>query len=123
MSTLIIILVILAIVVVGALHFRKSMRSGCCGTDSAPEEKAARVADRNRAHYPYAKRLTIDGMTCQNCARHVQNALNALDGTLASVELGKRSATVHMKHPLPETLLRQAVRGAGYTIMAISEIK
>ena len=123
MSTVVIILVILAVVVLGVLQFRKSMRSGCCGADSAPEVKNARVADRNPAHYPYAKQLRIDGMTCQNCARHVQNALNALGGTLANVNLGERSATVRMKQLVPEQTLRKAVKDAGYTVMAVSDIK
>lgn len=123
MATVIILAVIAAVVVAGVLHFRKSMRSGCCGTDSGPAVRQAKVSDRNPAHYPYAKLLAIDGMTCQNCARHVQNALGALDGTLARVDLGERRALVRMKRPLPDSALRKAVLDAGYTVMSVSDVE
>ena len=58
-------------------------------------------------------------MTCQNCATHIQNALNSLDGVLSKVDFGKKCATVHMKEELPDLLLRKTVSGAGYTVISI----
>ena len=79
-----------------------------------------RVADRDETHYPYTAVLTIDGMTCGHCAVRVENALNELNGVWAKVDLGEKTALVRMVQPLPEAALRQAIRGAGYTLLHIN---
>ena len=63
--------------------------------------------------------MTIDGMTCSNCVRRVENALNQLDGVWAQVDLSSRKAAVRMKQPLPEDTLRDAVRAAGYIVLSV----
>lgn len=120
-ATVAICAVIFILILAGILTFRKHLRSGCCagGSDAAP--KKIRVKDRNVRHYPYLKILRIDGMVCQNCASRVQNALNSIDGTYASVDLGKQEADVRMKTPLPDELLRRTVARAGYTVLSVAE--
>ncbi|MBQ8081442.1 MAG: heavy-metal-associated domain-containing protein, partial [Clostridia bacterium] len=80
------------------------------------------VADHNHAHYPYEAMLDIGGMTCENCARKVQNALNRLDGVWASVSISTHRASVLMKSAPDEALLRQAVQQAGYIVTNV-EVK
>ena len=75
---------------------------------------------RDETHYPYTAVLTIDGMTCGHCAVRVENALNELNGVWAKVDLGGKTALVRMVQPLPEAVLRQAIRGAGYTLLHIN---
>lgn len=114
---------ILVIVVAAAVyHVVKKMRNGggCCGTGEAPVKKI-RVEDRDKSHYPYHLVLDVDGMTCSNCARRVENALNKLDGVWAVVDLEKHRADLSMKTALPEDDLRGAVRDAGYTVMKITQ--
>ena len=96
---------------------RKARRGGgCCGEhDTAPERVA--VADRNKAHYPHQITLDIGGMTCENCARRVENALNRLDGVWASVSIDTRTARVLCKQPPDPARLAEAVREAGYVVM------
>ncbi|MBE5807156.1 MAG: heavy-metal-associated domain-containing protein [Clostridiales bacterium] len=89
---------------------------GCCGEHEAPVAKSA-VKDRDRAHYPYETELQIGGMTCDNCARRVENALNALPDTWARVDLGERQARVRTKQPPDMAALNAAVRSAGYVVM------
>jgi copper chaperone len=120
-ATAVICVIIAAIAVLGVFRYRKNLRSGCCGADSDPAPKKIRVQDRNVNHYPYAKILKIDGMTCQNCTTHVQNALNSLNGVFAKVSLGERNAMVYMKEEVPDQVLRKAIAEAGYTVMAISQ--
>ena len=60
--------------------------------------------------------LRIGGMTCENCARKVENALNRLDGTWAIVSISGGSAKVLSKTPPDEAAIREAVRGAGYVV-------
>jgi copper ion binding protein len=60
--------------------------------------------------------LTVKGMSCGNCVRHVEGALRKLPGVAAvTVDLAAGQATVEYN---PEeaniTLLKQAVAGAGY---------
>ena len=58
--------------------------------------------------------LGVDGMTCQNCQRHVENALNTLPDTLAEVNLSARNVTVWTKADADEEVIRKAIRDAGY---------
>ncbi len=90
--------------------------SACCGEREETVKKAG-VSDRNRAHYPYEVTLQIGGMTCENCARRVENALNALPGTWASVSMDGRKARIRLKQPADMALLREAVRQAGYVAL------
>lgn len=65
------------------------------------------------------KTLHIEGMTCKNCVKHVEEALNALDGVQrASVDLDLKQATVAFSPELTnESLIEEAVRQAGYEVV------
>ena len=94
----------------GIWRYGKTLRrGGCCGSGAVSPVKR-RVADRDETHYPYTAVLTIDGMTCGHCAVRVENALNELNGVWAKVDLGGKTALVRMVQPLPEAVLRQAIR-------------
>ena len=47
-------------------------------------------------------------MTCQNCQRHVENALNTLPDTLAEVNLSAQNVTVWTKADADEEVIRKA---------------
>ena len=100
-------------------YARSVKRGGCCGSGGSGP-KRLRVRDKDLQHYPYTVVLTIDGMTCGHCAVRVENALNELNGVWAKVDLGGKTALVRMVQPLPEAVLRQAIRGAGYTLLHIN---
>ena len=97
----------------------KRMRrgGGCCGGHEATEKKRT-VRDRNKSHYPYEVELRIEGMTCENCARRLENALNALEGTWAKVDISSHRARVRLKMPPEETAIRRTVSDAGYIVGA-----
>lgn len=118
-ATVIICIVIAVIIILGIRNYRKNLKSGCCGSDSDAATKKIRVKDRDLSHYPYKKVLMISGMTCQDCAARVQNALNSLDGVLSKVYFGQKKAVVHMKEEVPDELLRKTVAEAGYMIVSI----
>ena len=116
-----------ALLLLAAWALRRTMiRSrkggGCCGEHESAEKKVT-VSDRNKTHYPYAVLLQIGGMTCENCARKVENALNLLDGTWAVVSISGGSAKVLSKTPPDEAALREAVRGAGYVVTGCRSIE
>ena len=63
--------------------------------------------------------LHIEGMSCQNCVRHVTDALAGLDDALSvTVSLEDKTATVTSSDTLSLALATAAVEDAGYTIRA-----
>ena len=120
-STAVICVILAVICIFSVKKYRKKLTSGCCGAGGEGTVKKRRVSDRNKAHYPYTKILKIDGMSCGNCANRVENALNALDGVWASVDLGSQEALVRMKQPTDPELLKNAVRKQGYSVIRITD--
>lgn len=124
MTSAIILIVLAAICIYGIYSYIHHLRygGGCCGERDAPDKKV-KVRDKNKSHYPYVLCLKVDGMTCGNCVRRVENALNSLDGVWATVDLEHHLATVRMKQQIPEETLRQTVKDSGYLVLGISEGK
>lgn len=114
-----VIIIVCAYAVYG--YVRKLRRGGSCCSEGEAAEKKVKVTDRDKTHYPYACTLTIDGMTCSNCARRVENALNRVDGVWATVDLMGRRADLRLKEKPDEEALRRAVRDAGYTVLSVQE--
>ncbi len=120
MSTVIIAAVLVLICVFSARSYiRKLVKGGGCCGEHEEMEKKVRVSDRDRRHYPYTVTLRIDGMTCGNCARRVENALNRLEGTWAEADFSAGKAVVCTKQPADTEKLRRAVSDAGYTMLGI----
>lgn len=119
--TVLICAVLAVLAVVGVLSYRKRLKSGCCGAADGKAVKKVRVVDKNRSHYPYRAVLRIDGMTCENCTRRVENALNTMEGVWATADLYKGRAEVLMKRPVPAEELRARVNQTGYTVLAATE--
>ncbi len=115
---IIIVLIVAAIVVFGSINYIKKLKKGgdCC-PEHEEATKSIKVKDRDKSHYPYEAKLAIDGMSCNNCVRNVENALNALDGTWATVSLEDNMATVLLKNPLDIEKLSKAVADAGYMVL------
>ncbi len=69
------------------------------------------------------KKISIDGMSCSHCVSHVENALKQLEGvSKVSVSLDEKCAVVKMKDEIPDNILTDAVKDAGYEVVGI-EIK
>ena len=115
---IIIVLIVAAIVVFGSISYIKKLKKGgdCC-PEHEEATKSVKVKDRDKSHYPYEAKLAIDGMSCNNCVRNVENALNALDGTWATVSLEDNMATVLLKNPPDIEKLSKAVADAGYMVL------
>lgn len=115
---IIIVLIVAAIVVFGSINYIKKLKKGgdCC-PEHEEATKSIKVKDRDKSHYPYEAKLAIDGMSCNNCVRNVENALNALDGTWATVSLEDNMATVLLKNPPDIEKFSKAVADAGYMVL------
>jgi len=66
------------------------------------------------------KTITIDGMMCDHCRRHVEKALSAIDGvTKVDVSLKDKNAVVTLSKDVNEKTLFDAVSEAGYTPLGV----
>lgn len=122
MANIIIVLILVALVGYGIYSYVHHLTygGGCCGERDAAAKKV-KVEDHNKAHYPHTLVMGVDGMTCQNCQRHVENALNTLPDTLAEVNLSARNVTVWTKADADEEAIRKAIRDAGYLPLRTKE--
>jgi copper chaperone CopZ len=69
------------------------------------------------------KVIEINGMSCGHCQARVEQALNAITGVEAKVELKKNRAVVNLKSEVSDETLKGAVTEAGYEVVSISEKK
>ena len=115
MANVIIVLILVVAVVYGIYNYVHHLNhgGGCCGEHDAPARKV-KAADTNQSHYLHRLVMGVDGMTCQNCQRHVENALNVMPGTWAAVDLAAQNVTILTKDEADEDAIRQAIRDAGY---------
>jgi len=64
------------------------------------------------------KTMKIEGMMCQNCVRHVKEALSSVDGVnFVNVSLEKNSATVVAGRDIPDSEFTAVIEKAGYKIV------
>lgn len=69
------------------------------------------------------KIIEINGMSCGHCQARVEQALNAIAGVEAKVELKKNRAVVNLKSEVSDETLKGVVTEAGYEVVSISEKK
>lgn len=61
--------------------------------------------------------INVTGMTCQNCVRHVSQALAALPGVRSvHVDLEAGTARLESEREIPQDELRGALDEAGYEL-------
>ena len=119
-SNVIVLVVVAAGLFFGIRRIVRGITSGqsCCSDGECGHKvKKVKVTDTDASNYPYAVDLPIGGMSCQGCAENVQNALNGMGGTWATVDLASKTAHVLSKNPIDETACEAAVKGAGYYVM------
>ena len=62
--------------------------------------------------------LVVEGMMCQNCVRHVKNALEGVKGVKSVVvDLEAKTAVVEAVSSLSDKVLIEAVTKAGYQVV------
>lgn len=64
------------------------------------------------------KTLSIEGMMCQNCVKHVTRALEAIPGVVSvQVSLENKTALVECAASVTDEMLKSAVSDAGYEVV------
>ena len=68
------------------------------------------------------KELSVPGMMCQNCVKHVTKALEGIDGAIdVHVDLDTKTAVASFATNVPDTVLIKAISDAGYEATVIKE--
>lgn len=66
------------------------------------------------------KKLIIEGMSCNHCAAHVENALKDIAGVHdVHVNLNEKYAVVDADDTIDDKTLKAAVEDAGYDVINI----
>ena len=66
------------------------------------------------------KEIMIDGMMCAMCKKHVEDALNGLVNTNATVNLEAKKAIVETE--LDDSVLQGVIEKAGYKVVGIENV-
>ena len=119
MINIVIVLAVVAVVLLAARRYLRTLRQGgCgCGCSGGGESHVARpqVADTNEAHYPHVADLTVEGMHCEHCLAAVETALDSIGGVWARASLPDE-VRVLSKDPVDRGALVRAVEAAGYRV-------
>ena len=84
------------------------------------EDKTEKENKNNKENRMMKKTVTIEGMMCAHCVKHVTDALNAIDGvTVESVDLKKKTAVVEAADDISDEAMKNAVAEAGYEVKKI----
>ncbi|MBQ6775060.1 MAG: heavy-metal-associated domain-containing protein [Synergistaceae bacterium] len=66
------------------------------------------------------KIIHVEGMGCQNCVKHVREALEALDGVKgANVSLDTNTAVIELSNDVADSAIIAAIDEAGYDVTKI----
>ncbi len=89
----------------------------------SPAERAERQAAETKQNggIVMKRELTVEGMMCQNCVKHVRKALEGIEGASdVEVSLEEKKATVCVPESVTDEMLKAAVVDAGYEVTAIN---
>ena len=78
------------------------------------------TANEEKGETTMEKVISIEGMACMHCVKHVQEALAAVPGVQeVNVDLEGKSATVSVDGSVSDEALKAAVDGAGYEALSV----
>ncbi|ASJ21769.1 heavy-metal-associated domain (HMA) containing protein [Brachyspira hampsonii] len=116
MENIIIISIIIIIAIISIISYIKKIKSGSCcssGNTSQIIEKV-KVKDKNKKNYPYKKIIKIGGMTCNHCAKIIENNFNKIEDVYAKVSFDNEEAAILTKKQLDDKVFEEAIKESGY---------
>nr|WP_294465938.1 heavy metal translocating P-type ATPase [uncultured Sellimonas sp.] len=92
--------------------------------ETIPEEDCCpNKMNQNIGGTKMKKELSVEGMMCQNCVKHVKKALEAIEGASdVSVSLEDKKAVVSVPETVTDEMLKAAVTEEGYEVTGIQTI-
>lgn len=92
---------------------KRAGRKGCCGSsDYKPRKKKLKQVIATRV-------FRVEGMHCPKCSNRVTEAVNDIPHAAGIVDLKKGTVTVSYEQEIPDELIRERIRRAGYTVTEI----
>lgn len=69
------------------------------------------------------KKISISGMSCEHCVKHVSTALQELSGvTKVEVSLAEKSAVIEASADISDEVIKTAIDDAGYEVTGIEAV-
>lgn len=69
------------------------------------------------------KKIFVEGMKCENCVKHVKEALNSVDGVIsADVNLSDKYVIIETNKEVSEGAIKAAVNTEKYNVIGIEKI-
>ena len=65
------------------------------------------------------KKITIEGMSCQHCVKHVSEALKEIGAKDVEVSLDENLATAQISEDITDEVIKEAIDEAGYDVVKI----
>jgi len=78
------------------------------------KNKSESADNQPKSFSSLGKKLTVEGMTCENCVIRVENALNFQPGAWAKADLKTGTVLLRLKNDIPEEELRAILKDVGY---------
>lgn len=101
------------------LNFFRVTRTSVPASDAVTD--AADTYKERKEESSMEKKLTIEGMMCAHCQKHVHDALAKMDGvTEVSVDLEGGMADVKMSRDIAKDAFAAVIEDAGYTLVSIA---
>ena len=115
-------LIVSVLFVEGLNMLKHKLRYGasCCG-EKTPVTERVRATDEDVRNYPFHYRLNVEGMTCTNCARMVENAFHQTGEAYARVNLKDKQVSLWFKRRISRKEVAEIIDEAGYTLMEFEE--
>ena len=67
--------------------------------------------------YSWSRKLVIEGLHCENCAKCLECAFCERGNMKAEVNLANKTATVYAEEPVKDEVIQQIVHKAGYAVI------
>lgn len=68
------------------------------------------------------KQISIEGMSCGHCVRHVEEALKEIGATKVEVNLQGKYAVAEAGIEIQDSKIKEAIEEAGYDVVDIKNI-
>lgn len=117
MGTIVVILILVVIAAIalrGALKYFKG-EGGCCGGGDSVSEPKKELEGEIIA----TKVVSIEGMHCENCKNSIEHQINRIDGAACQVNLKKKTATITMTRPISDYEITRDIERLDFKVVKI----
>lgn len=89
-------------------------------SDKSKSNAVNNKTENKKGEYIMQKTISIEGMMCMHCVKHVNEALSKVDGvSLVEVSLENKNAIVTLTKDVSDSALKAAVEAEGYDVTEI----